>query len=838
MRNKVFNMINYGKNYFAVLSMVFLSGYIHSQTIVDTTVLEGFIEAPLTLRAGKVYVVNHNVKVSKGTTLNIEKNAVVLFTHTSTLVLEGGINVQGDANSFVTFASKDDEYRGAGIVVRGSEGADLSIKFAKFSKLSMPLNFEMNWYRNNVNINNCLFTDVNTGESAIVVSMPLGAFLGQTDKVSNFNFTQNNFVNNWGSIFFENFQDNILNLNFANNVLVNNVVYGIDKGIPSNTPVFGLFDDAQRKYIAKINENSIFGNYQINASTDTIIREISFGIQGKGEKFAIPNNFFRSTDGAYISSTFDHFYQNNELPLLLADPILRSPSPNAHAHIYKVNIGGGEVKNYDVLPQVANQNILFEVFFNRPVSPIGNAQLQWVYYDTTNKKLEHDTIVISNGQLSADKKQFNFAVADASFMKSGIGYLVISNFIDETGFEVPEFPIGQMSAINTYNKLYYQGLQSKYINPTNLINNNYGTGKLVPEKLDVEKLEELSELGDLSYLGAYTSLAKTWEVGVFGGTTNYLGDLTSKFMDESQFRWSWGVFGQYNISKWFSARLGYNMIRIQGEDYFDIDAEGRRKRYANFRNNIQELALTFHLHLLQYGISKGEKFSPSVFIGIAGYHHNPLGRIVTGLDTLTGDPVFLQDAASGKDLWFQLRDIGTEGQTAANPVDPEFPNRVAPKQYSNWQVSIPMGFNLDFIIKKSWVIGMEVGFRLSFSDYLDDVSSYYFDRGNNYQAIIDANATITGATGFGGKKVSAPITFTDYNGNLQNTAAVLADPSLVNTSDGQNNAFSFPDARRGIINRDWYVPMGVKISKVFGYNKYEKQAKKAMKEEAKQGNGK
>lgn len=799
----------------------------------DTTVLEGFYESPLTLKSGRIYVVNHNVKIAKGTVLNVEKNAVVLFSHTSSLVLEGGINVNGEPNAFAIFASKDNEYRGAGIVIRGSEGGDINIKYAKFLKLSMPLNFEMNWYRANVNVQNTLFKDVNTGESAIVVAMPLGAFLGKTDKVTNMNFTNNNFINNWGSIFFENFQDNLLNLNFSNNVITNNVVYGIDKGIPSNTPVFGLYDNAERKYMARITENSIFGNYQINASTDTIIREISFGIQGKGEKLSIPNNFYRSVDPAYISSTFDHFFQNNELPLLIAEPFLRTPSPAAHAHIYKVNMGGVEVKNYDEIPQVSNQNVAFEVFFNRPVSPIGNAQLRWVYFDTTNRSLEQDTIAISNAQLSADKKQFNFTVADASFLKQGIGYLVISNFIDETGFEVPEFPIGQVRAINTYNKLYYAGLQLKYFNPASLISNDLGSGKLVPEKLDIEKLEELSELGDLSYLGAYTSLAKTWEVGAFGGTANYLGDLAFKFMEKNQFQWSWGVFGQYNISKWFSTRLGYNMLRIKGDDIFDPDL-GRRARYANFRNNVQELALTLHFHLLQYGISKGEKFSPSVYVGIAGFHHNPLARIVTGLDPLTGDPIYLKDAASGKDLWFPLQPIGTEGQTA-NSLDPEFPNRAAPKQYSLWQLAIPMGVNLDFIIKKSWVIGAEIGFRMTFTDYLDDVSGFYYDRQNRFQAIVDANPTIQATTGFGGKTTNAPLTFTDLAGNTQNTAAALAAPSLVTAGDA-NDAYSFPDARRGDINRDWYIPLGLKISKVFGYNKYEKQARKAMKEEEKHSN--
>lgn len=806
---------------------------IKAQAATDTTVLEGFIGSSTSLKAGGIYLINHNLKISNGATLTIEKNVTVLFTHTSTLVVEGGLVVDGAPNSFVNFLSKDNEYRGAGIVIRGSEGQDISIKYAKFQKLSMPLNFEMNWYRANINIENSLFRDVNTGESAIVVSMPLGAFLGQTSKVTNFNFTNNNFINNWGSIFFENFQDNILKVNFSNNVITNNVVYGIDKGIPSNTPVFGLFDDVTRKYLINISENSIYGNYQINASTDTIIREISFGVQGKGEKMNIPNNFYRSTDPLYINTTFDHFYQNNELPLLVSEPFLRVPSARSHAHIYKVHMESNEVKNYDAIPEVGKNNVPFEVYFNRPVTPIGNAQLKWVYYDTTNRVLKQDTLIISNAQMSGDKKIFTFNLENAEFLKNKLGYLVISNFIDESGFDVPEFPIGQVRAINTYNKLYYSGLQTKYFNPTQMINNNLGSGKLIPEEMDIEKLEELSELGDLSYLGAYTSLAKTWEVGVFGGTSNYMGDLAFKVMDKEQFRWSWGVFGQYNISKWFSAKLQYNMLRISGNDIFDPDL-GRRARFANFRNNIQELALTFHFHILQYGISKGERFSPSAYIGLAVFHHNPQARIVLGLDTTSGDPVYLAND-KGQELWFDLRSIGTEGQTASS-IDAEFPERKVPGQYSKIQISVPMGINLDFIVRKSWVIGVDIGFRMTFTDYLDDVANNYFDRANAFQAIVDANPVIQARTKAFGKKENVPLTFVDLDGQTHNVAAALAAPSIIITDDKKNDAFNFPDARRGDDNRDWYIPIGVKLSKVFGYNKYERQAKKAAKEEAKYQN--
>jgi hypothetical protein len=148
-------------------------------------------------------------------------------------------------------------------------------------------------------------------------------------------------------------------------------------------------------------------------------------------------------------------------------------------------------------------------------------------------------------------------------------------------------------------------------------------------------------------------------------------------------------------------------------------------------------------------------------------------------------------------------------------------------------MAIPMGVNLDYIINKSWVIGIDICFRLTFTDYLDDVSRYYYDRKNNFQAIVDANPTIKGKAG--GKKVQVPLTITDYNGRTHNTAAILAAPSVVNGGYDKNDASNFPDARRGEINRDWYFTAGIKASKVFGYNKYEKRAQKAREEKAKFG---
>lgn len=829
-------------------------------------VLEGFIENDKTLETGKTYLIKNNVKVSTAATLTIGAGTKLIFDPNTSIVVEGGLNINGAANNFVVLKSASKASQGAGLLFRGADGGDISITYTKFVQLAMPLEFDPNWFRNNVTITNCEFRDMNTGESNILLTSPLSSLYVDGDKKASVNISYNNFINNWGSIYIENFQDNVMDLKFNYNLVTNNVVYGIDKGIPSNTPLFGFFDDGNKRFRSQIMGNSIFGNYQINAATDTIIREISIGIQGEGETFDIPNNYFRSANNDYISSTFDHFYQNNDLPLLKAKPVLPKPEPQVHAHIYKVFLEDKEVTNYSEIPSdLSATNVTFKVYFNRPVTEFGPTQLESVYYDTINNGIRIEEIDLEGGQWSDNNTVYTFTVADASFMKNDLGYVIVKNFKDNDGFESPDFTIGQRKAINNYSKLYNSGVASSYFPPAEVINN---PGGFVPDAQDLQVLEELSELGDLSYLGAYTSLAKTWELGITAGAAGYQGDLVSKFLDKDDFRWNFSIYGQYNISKWFSVRAAFLHARVTGSD-LDESELGRQRRVANFRSNIWEGSLTLHFHLLQYGISKGEKFSPSIFVGVGMFGFNPQSRIFTGLN-VEGEPTYLTyvdgvfeassetEASRGDYVWIPLKPIGTEGQTTSTTdVDPDgLFERTPPKTYRKWNISIPMGVAFDFIINKSWIVGIEGSFRMTFSDYLDDISGYYWDRelsnvdvdGDGaldglypHGSIIEANnGGIEGHLGGAfGESVQVPF-YTPVilpNGNTVEipTAALLANPSLaksvnqdnqgnVTYGEGLNDAFTFPSARKGDSNRDWFAYFGIKVSKVFGYNRQNKES--------------
>ncbi|MEX2590645.1 MAG: DUF6089 family protein, partial [Chitinophagales bacterium] len=543
-----------------------------------------------------------------------------------------------------------------------------------------------------------------------------------------------------------------------------------------------------------------------------------------------------------ISSTFDHFYQNNTLPLMISNKTKDTPSASAHGQIYKVEINGEAVPDYAKIPDVSSADVSFTVYFNRPVRELENEHLKSVYYDTINNQIVSNDVGISNASFNEDNTVYAFKLTNSSILKNALGYLVLMGFEDQEGFEVPDFTIGQQNAINRYGKMYQEGLASTYIPPAEVISNR---GGYVPEETDLETLESLNELGDLSYLGAYTSLAKTWEVGVMAGASNYMGEMSSKLMDKNEFNLSLGAYAQYNISKWFSARLGFLYARISGLEINDPE-QIRQKRNGNFRNDIFEGSLLLHFHVLQYGISKGEKFSPSIFAGISAFYHNPQSRIMLGRNT-NDEPVYYQ--IDDKDVWINLREVGTEGQTVGRPDSD--PNSVAingrqpPEKYSKVAISVPMGVAFDFIIQKSWVIGLEAGFRLTFTDYLDDVSGYYYDRANLHQAIVDQNSTITGQTG--GVFIKDEITFSDNaadpsrsttvqtEGGEWHMAQLVSNQSLYklpnseeSASSGANHATDFGSGRRGSINRDWFAFFGIKVSKVFGFDRYKKKQDKEL----------
>lgn len=185
------------------------------------------------------------------------------------------------------------------------------------------------------------------------------------------------------------------------------------------------------------------------------------------------------------------------------------------------------------------------------------------------------------------------------------------------------------------------------------------------------------------------------ELGVRFGIANYFGDLAPGFVP-SESRLGAGVLYRYNYSSKWKFRTGLTFARIGGNDRNFRENETRN---LSFRSSIWELELIAEYHLIPFipGMSK-LTFSPYIMGGVAGFRYQP--------------------QADYGGTWLNLRELGTEGQTVPGAS-------VSP--YGKYSVSFPIGIGFKKTLSDALTFGLEVSYRFTLTDYLDDVSRYYAD---------------------------------------------------------------------------------------------------------------
>jgi hypothetical protein len=208
-----------------------------------------------------------------------------------------------------------------------------------------------------------------------------------------------------------------------------------------------------------------------------------------------------------------------------------------------------------------------------------------------------------------------------------------------------------------------------------------------------------------------------WELSFGAGASNFLGELgganqigTNYFRD---LEWSQTRFGtalglRYRLSEFFALNSHITYGSVSGDDKLTQEFY-RHYRNLNFRSNIFEWNLNFEAAFQQEQVGhryrlrrvkgqKGYEIYAYGFVGFGVFHFNP--------------------KTDYKGVTYDLRPLGTEGEGL-------IPSR---KKYSLWQVCIPIGFGFKYTIDAKWGVGIEYGMRKTFTDYIDDVSTSYFDK--------------------------------------------------------------------------------------------------------------
>ena len=217
-------------------------------------------------------------------------------------------------------------------------------------------------------------------------------------------------------------------------------------------------------------------------------------------------------------------------------------------------------------------------------------------------------------------------------------------------------------------------------------------------------------------------------------TFNYLGEIAPKS--------NWGSTRIGNTRPGFSASFGHRFGpryslrgsftygRLIADDFKTADPGGENSQYryirnGSFRNDIMELSTVAVIDLFKNRGSYLSRVSltPYLFAGVAVFHHNPKAQVPSAY-VLPANTAPVAFANAGK--WVALQPLGTEGQYAnLDPSDANF----GIKPYSLWQIAIPIGIGGRYRLADALDISIDIGARVLFTDYLDDISRNYVDLG-------------------------------------------------------------------------------------------------------------
>ncbi len=110
-----------------------------------------------------------------------------------------------------------------------------------------------------------------------------------------------------------------------------------------------------------------------------------------------------------------------------------------------------------------------------------------------------------------------------------------------------------------------------------------------------------------------------WNVNVFGGFANYIGDLQSSPYTTQQAHLAGGIGLEYDLTQHFSLVSNITFGKVGASDAYSPQAD-LRARNLSFESDISELNLLAEYNLLSL---RNHKVTPYAFAGIAVYHFNP-----------------------------------------------------------------------------------------------------------------------------------------------------------------------------------------------------------------------
>ena len=257
-------------------------------------------------------------------------------------------------------------------------------------------------------------------------------------------------------------------------------------------------------------------------------------------------------------------------------------------------------------------------------------------------------------------------------------------------------------------------------------------------------------------------------LGDLGGRDRIGKDFSPVDLELSATKPSLSAAFRYKFNKKWNWHSSFNYLALSGNDNLTQE-KYRNNRNLNFKSNVFEVATRVEFgisSIRRVGVyslkktlgktSRTRAYELIGFVGVGAFYFNPKGL----------------DAATGK--YIALRPLHTEGQGLPN----------GPKQYKRISVSMPIGLSFHAILNKYWSAGLELNYRFTLTDYIDDVSGRYYNNNDLKQAY--------GAT-----------------------AASMADPSKGDVTGASSPNADGTGAQRGDKNKDSFMTLQVSVGRFF-----------------------
>ncbi|HEY8365721.1 MAG TPA: DUF6089 family protein [Bacteroidia bacterium] len=189
------------------------------------------------------------------------------------------------------------------------------------------------------------------------------------------------------------------------------------------------------------------------------------------------------------------------------------------------------------------------------------------------------------------------------------------------------------------------------------------------------------------------------EVGIHAGVTYYHGELNPITPFDDPFV-GFGLFYRRNFNGHFGVRASALATQLWNTDKNGVN-DYQTFRNQSFRTNLLEASVMGEINFFWYepgAVKKNvSRWTPFIFGGVGGFYFQPQAKY--------------------NGAWVNLHNLGTEGQGIV-------PGR---KPYKRIQPVIPFGLGIKATPFRGFIITIDWGMRMTFTDYLDDVSTTYVD---------------------------------------------------------------------------------------------------------------